>query len=234
LVVVKVVKSVLFLNQCEINLRGKYMPYSKYNDQLEFSEDEWVVSLINTKSDYSGVLGGHAKIVVEGVRRVPISGQTGMFATEKFIGEYHIMDSGQVQEEQWNTWVPEVLRNRVPQVLMNTKSTYLVAYKETNEYFLSDDKLKAVQSRSRGGLKQQEVMKMIQNIKQEQQDVNEGRNSANFQYAGNWCWSNYKGGHNCTTWAEEKLNIIGIGQYLVTDSSKASPYLHVNSGCAIS
>jgi len=204
------------------------MPYSKYNSELEFNENAWVVSLINTKSGPSGVLGGHAKIVVEGVNRIRVSNsnssQTDMFATEKFIGEYHIMDSGQLAEDQWNTWVPQVFRN--------TKSNYLVTYKESKEYSLSDEKLAGVPARSRGGLNPQEVMKMIQNIKQEQSDVNQGVNPANFQYAGQWCWYSYKGGHNCTTWAEEKLNIIGIGKSLVTDSSKASPFLHINLGCA--
>lgn len=59
------------------------MPYSKFNNDLEFNFNEWVVSLINTKTGVSSIWGGHAKIVIEGVK----SKGEGLFETELFVGE---------------------------------------------------------------------------------------------------------------------------------------------------
>lgn len=54
----------------------------------------------------------------------------------------------------------------------------------------------------------------------------------NFQYAGMWCFYSYRGGHNCTTWAEEKLGKAGVGNGIILmDSSKAMPSAHVT--CSI-
>lgn len=68
--------------------------------------------------------------------------------------------------------------------------------------------------------------KMIQNIKEEQRQILANQISPDFQYAGKWCFYSYDQGHNCTTWAEEKLDIIGLGQWKISDSSKAMPSMH--------
>jgi hypothetical protein len=190
------------------------MPYSVYNNDFSFNEQEWVVTLINTKTGIEGVFGGHAKIVVEGIRRRGSS----LYDTELFIGEYHIMEAEGMAAETW-----------IPQALRNTHSRYVVLWREENQYSRSEEQCQSIQARSHGALVPSEVMKMIDDIKQEQFNIEIGENIGNFQYAGEWCIYSYKGGHNCISWAEEKLNIIGIGKYLITDSSKASPFLHVNS-----
>ena len=62
---------------------------------------------------------------------------------------------------------------------------------------------------------------MITAIKREQRQISAGQVDPNFQYAGMWCWYAYQGGHNCASWAEEKLGLAGVGSgYSVFDSSK--------------
>jgi len=186
---------------------------SKYDSNLEFDENEWVVSLINTKSGISSIYGGHAKIVVEGLKR------SNTLIKELFVAEYHIMEAERMPEETW-----------IPQALRNTQCKYAVLFKEDNKYNRTNQQYAETQSRSHGGIKPADAMKMIQDIKQEKQNIDSGQIAPDFQYAGEWCLYSYQGGHNCTTWAEKKLDIIGAGRHLITDSSKAAPYLHVNSG----
>lgn len=198
---------------------GIDMPYSVYNDELEFSEHEWVVSLINTKKGLDGMLGGHAKIVVEGIRR----NASDLFATELFIAEYHIMEAEAIPIESW-----------IPQALRNTHCRYIVAWREENRYTREREQYRAIQARSCGALVPSEVMRMIENIKQEQHDITTGEKIPNFQYAGEFCFYSYKGGHNCTTWVEEKLRMIGADEFLFTDIFKASPSSHTSSSAGSS
>jgi hypothetical protein len=191
------------------------MAYSKYNSKLEVNENNWVVSLINTKTGIEGALGGHAKIVVEGVKRRSFA----LLDTEPYIAEFHIAEANYIREETW-----------IPQCFRNTKCDYAIYYSEKLAYDRIDKQYAKLWARSVGGISPQTAEIMIQNIKAEFNDTTaRDRASGRFQYAGNWCFYNYNGGHNCTTWAEEKLNLIGLGCYLITDSSKASPSLHVSS-----
>lgn len=196
------------------------MTYSKYDTELSYDENEWVVSLINTKKGLSSVYGGHAKIVIEGIKK-----NEKQFP-ELFIGEYHIMEAEKIPEETW-----------IPQVFRNTQCKYLVLFKEGKKYDKEHEHYTEIQKRSCGGVAPLDVMKMIKAIKEEQRNINEGTVSHDFQYAGKWCAYGLAGAHNCTTWAEEKLGIIGLERHLIADSTKAAPFLHVNvpdiSGCIL-
>ena len=193
------------------------MLYSKFSD-LEFDENQWVVSLINTKTGFSSIWSGHAKIVVEGIKK-KTDNNTNLFATELFIAEYHIMEAERMPEYTW-----------LPQVCRNTKCKFMVLCKEENHYNdRQEQQYHEVQSRSVGALDPAKVMKMIAAIKKEKNEIDTGQIVSNFQYAGKWCFYGEENAHNCTTWAEEKLDIIGIGKYLITDNSKAAPYLHTSS-----
>lgn len=189
------------------------MSYSKYDNELTFTETEWVVSLINTKKGISSIFGGHAKIVVEGLIR-----KSGSQFPVLFLGEYHIMEAERVPEETW-----------IPQCFRNTQCKYLVLFKEVNKYSRKDEEYAEIQSRSHGGIVPQEAFKMIKSIKDQQAAIKLGFDSPDFQYAGKWCFYGLNDAHNCTTWAEEKLDMIGIGKHLITDSTKAMPFLHVNA-----
>lgn len=198
------------------------MTYSKYDSELTYNEAEWVVTLVNTKKGLSSIWGGHAKIIVEGLIN------KGGLLSELFIGEYHIMEAERIPEETW-----------IPQCFRNTQCKYLVLYKEENQYTRQDEEYAEIQSRSHGGIPALEVKKMIANIKEEQGNINTGVISPDFQYAGKWCVYGLDDAHNCTTWSEEKLNIIGLGKHFITDSTKAMPFVHVNAptsmdSCSIS
>ena len=52
-----------------INNKEHFIMKSKVDSNLRFTENLWIISLINTKSGTGGVLGGHAKIIVEGIIR---------------------------------------------------------------------------------------------------------------------------------------------------------------------
>jgi hypothetical protein len=194
---------------------------SKYEKNFTISEKEWVISLINTGSGVKGFFGGHAKIVVEGLKKNNNNGRTNLFNSEPFIAEYHIMEAERIHEEAW-----------VPQALRNTQCKYVVLFKEDNKYRRDDSDYTNTQARSHGAIPPEKVMKMIENIKQEAANIDERFLKPDFQYAGKWCFYSYEGGHNCTTWAEEKLDIVGIGKHLITDSSKAMPSLHATSSAS--
>jgi hypothetical protein len=187
--------------------------YSYYDKELKFDEDTWVVSLINTKKGVSSIWGGHAKIVVEGLKK------NSTLYPELFVGEYHIMEAELVPQQTW-----------IPQALRNTQCKYLVLALEKKEYGRTAEDCAEIQSRSCGGMGAKEVMKMIKNIKEEKKSIDHGEISPDFQYAGISCVYGLNGAHNCTTWAEAKLDIIGIGKHFMMDSTKAAPFIHVNSG----
>lgn len=191
------------------------MPNSKLNTSLEFNEKKWVVSLVNTTYGVKGLYGGHAKIIVEGItKKDPIT----QFGRELFIAEYHIMEANRIPSENW-----------IPQCFRNTKCNYLVILKEENNYNDRQDVQYSEVSSKSWHVTPASVRKMIENIKQEKESIENSQKEADFQYAGNWCFYSYKGGHNCTTWAEEKLAIAGIGNnFIITDSSKAVPQVHVS------
>ncbi len=188
------------------------MPMSKYDDRYEFNERKWVVTLINTKKGIEGVFGGHAKIVVEGVQAARNGSPVG---SQLFFGEYHIMEAEHVLKESW-----------IPQAFRNTKCAYSVIFREPHNYDLPDEKYAEISSKSwiaSANL----AREMITNIKNEECEINTGKKISKFQYAGNYCLYSYKGGHNCTSWAEEKLALVEVGNgFLPADSSKSMPWIH--------
>ena len=197
------------------------MPQSVYNKRFDFNLEKWVVTLINTKKGTGGVIGGHAKIVVEGVIR-----EENSMNTKLFVGEYHIMEAGEGLGESC-----------VPQALRNSQGNFGVFFTETDKYALADEKYAEVSSRS-GYALPDDVKKMILNIKNERDKIESGEKDAKFQYAGNKCFYSYNGGHNCTSWAEEKLKIVGLEKELLFDYIKAAPSSHTTSSsqnsCVIS
>jgi hypothetical protein len=195
------------------------MPYSKYNRTLVFDEKQSVISLINTKKGISGVFGGHVKIVVESIQR---SGPELISGNELFVGEYHIMEAERIPDGSW-----------VPQALRNTKCKYTIGIVESNQYTLDDSKYDEVKSVS-WIAPRSETHQMIKAIKEEKGAIDMRQIDSQFQYAGQWCFYSYQGGHNCTTWAEEKLAIARVGNGILwTDSSKAMPAIHVGMGKCI-
>lgn len=199
------------------------MPYySKLNPDLEYDLDNWVVSFVNTGSSTDIFYGncGHAKIVVEGLKLV--HNKEGKLEKTLFVGEYHIVEAEHVP-----------VKTLIPQVFRNTKCNYLVAFTERDYYNpRQEEQYSKVQTRSAGGIDSTEVNKMINAIKQEKTDIANGDVLPNFQYFGKKSLCGNGDAHNCTTWAEEKLNLIGLGKTLLTDSSKASPSLHAGN-CSI-
>ena len=143
------------------------MPLSKFDSKREFNENKWVITLINTKTELEGLWGGHAKIVVEGVKK----NQSGRhFDTELFIAEYHIMEAERVPQESW-----------IPQMLRNTKCKYSVLMKEGNEYNeRQEQQYSEVRSQS-WDTTPGAVTDMINDIKEEQRQVLTGEKESDFQ-----------------------------------------------------
>lgn len=190
------------------------MPYSKFSKH-EYDENQWVVSLINTQPGITNSCGGHVRIVIEGLKKR----DSHLFATELFVGEYHIMEA----ESPLNAGF-------IPQAFRNTKCKYIIAITERNNYSAGkEQQYSQASARSMGGITPEEAMKIIQAIKKEHADIENKEIESNYQYAGRWCYYSHNNGDNCVSWAEEKLNIIGIGKHLSTDSIKAVPSLHVDS-----
>lgn len=184
---------------------------SVVNNKVEFDERNWAVSLINTGKGINSIFGGHAKIIVEGLKKnLTIN-------PELFVGEYHIMEAEVFVEENW-----------IPQSCRNTKCKYAVLITERHEYKEGKEEQYSKSTSITYLVQRNKVQQMIQNIKNEQMN----NNPKEFQYAGNWCFYNYQGGHNCTTWAEEKLGLAGVhssSNSLSSDSIKACPSSHVGS-----
>ncbi len=192
---------------------------SKVDKNFEFNKDKWVVSLINTKGGCKGAIGGHAKIIVEGLKEIPDSS---FFSTQLFVAEYHIMEANRIPEDTW-----------IPQAMRNTQCNYIVLHSERNEYREGKEVQYAQAGSDSWYLDSEKVNDMIKNIKDESRQINEGETQANFEYFGKWSCFSKVGGYNCITWAEEKLAIAGGGNgKMLLDSSKGIPSVHTS--CIIS
>jgi hypothetical protein len=194
---------------------------SKVNEEFNFNVQKWVVSLINTKKGCHGVVGGHAKIIVEGLKEE--KGDDFFKKEELFIAEYHIMEANAegVSENHW-----------IKQTMINTKCDYVVLFSERNEYTEGQEKQYEESGSNSWYVSPKNVNDMIKAIKQESIDINGGITEARFEYFGKWSYFG-DGGYNCVTWAEDKLAIAGIGNgKMLLDSSKGVPSLHT-SNCTI-
>lgn len=210
------------------------MPQSKVNPTFEFNESKWVVSLINTGDK----LGGHAKIIVEGITTESIKKTENhtFFSKDNnsnlFVAEYHIMEALEANEQ----FQENPKYSHIPQFLKNTQCKYVIRWTE-RDYYKEDKGKQYSQSHSQSWYTPPEaVWAMIKDIKEESQRCDNREQDAEFQYAGKWCLYSYNGGHNCTTWAEEKLAIAGVGNGIIKlDSIKAIPEVHVSNwkGCTI-
>jgi hypothetical protein len=292
------------------------MPNSKVDARYDFNPEKWVISLINTKGGTGGLIGGHAKIIVEGQRQRLVQGQF-QPAPELCIAEFHIYDAGGAVA-MGDSQIPQFLRNTQSNYAVLTSMRYEAKMRTTDEWeaietldagdlllrqaehgleykVLSDSTVYTgvihdadlnpdyapgtmIQMIQDNGLEpmkwallavtatrghtqptdEDDVFKTIYKTEKERQYVDSSSRSWHvtpdaaitmirdildekhgrghyeglakpFQYAGMWCMYSYRGGHNCTTWAEEKLEKAGIGSgVILTDSSKAMPQVHVS------
>lgn len=116
----------------------------------------------------------------------------------------------------------------ITQPLRNTKGKYMVIVKEENDYNDRQKEQYPECSSKSWRVSRQAVQPMIDAVKTEHERIASGEISPDFQYAGYWCWYSFEYGHNCTTWAEEKLALAGVGSgKKFLDSIKATPTDHV-------
>ncbi len=196
------------------------MRRSVIDNKSEINPNKWVLSVINTKQGTGGAVSGHVKIIVEGARTNPT-----LFNTEFFTTEYHIMEAKDAIAEE--TWIPQCFRN--------TKSEYVVLINR-NPVYSEEQKEKVSKSIMTRSFYRSPVyvQRMTDAIEVEQKQIDEGERTAHFQYFGNWTILNYKGGHNCATWACEKLELAGIKDFKLTDFIMAAPSSHTSSSSSSS
>jgi hypothetical protein len=213
------------------------MPQSKVNARYEFSKTKWVVSLLNAGSP----LGGHSFIVVEGLRTAA-SGED-----ELFVGKYEIfadMKDGYPELQNLKGYITEVKVREG-----NVYSTDPARYDAERIYGATSSRSSYVMPAA--------AQAMIDTIKADKArtdtvmaefyDAHARGDTTPFltmphitsrlmpyQSAGSKRICARDEGHNCTTWAEEKLAICDLapGNH-VLDSIKAMPETHAGGRCAI-
>lgn len=227
------------------------MRKSQISKRFEITPEQWVISVINTKQSIKintkqksmecGVLSGHVKIVVEGAKQNPT-----LFDTEYFMTEYHIMEANAAEEkgiidrgviEQDDGVAPHGLRNEtwIPQCFRNTKSQYIILINENPTYTEKQKEIVAKSIFTRSFYRSPAyIKKMTDAIEKERKEIESGEKISNFQYFGNWTVFNYNGGHNCATWASEKLDLAGIKDFKFTDYLMAPPSSHTSSSSSSS
>lgn len=209
----------------------------KKNNRLKITENNWVVSMLNTGGIIFG--GPHSKLIVEGLLPNPISKEL-----ELFIGEYHIMESNSL--EQTGFLCPPGLTNvRGKSVIIMSEYKRYGVNLEKEKQSDEDEKKKLKNTKlnqyancsSRGWIVSREnVINMIDNIKDEKKNYDDKGNYKDFQYGGNWrywplsqFWSSGTA-HNCTTWCIEKLQVAKVGINIKpTDVIKAVPEKHISA-----
>ena len=209
------------------------MPNSNVNLKLEFNQNVWVVTLVNSVAGTNGILGGHAVIVVEGINK----------DNRLFQGEYDIT-ANSFPEEQDS--LQETLGNTLG-VITKIRCNPLPAHRQLTDAptaaFHRDYATLPIKS---WYVSPKLALDMITSIENDAKLIDdevssatkEGRNVQwpfKYQKAGSYRWNLWggNGGENCVTWAEKKLAIAGAGNgKIAIDSKKAAPFVHVN--CTVS
>lgn len=177
---------------------------SQIQPSWDILEQSWVVSLLNTGSK----IGGHAVIVVEGIKNNRI-----------WVGQYDIKAIAVI--EKATDLVQSSIGNipgYINRIDIFERDSYGRDYSQysAKSWMASPEKIEI----------------MITKIKEAKERLN--NEDAPFQAAGNKrsLILGGNGGHNCVTWAEEQLTHAGIGNGTIkTDKIKAAPQIH--AGCAI-
>jgi hypothetical protein len=208
--------------------------YSRINNQYKYDETTWVVSLVNTGKGSIGELYGHAVIIVEG--RLC----NGLI----FFGEYDIMATVRLDEQSMAQRllgnitgdISEIRCNPTPSARANQNTDLAHAFRDYENLKYS---AKSWYVASREGSKN--ALKMIEAIEADFSILEMEKSAAliarrhfnspfKYQVAGAHRWNIWGGnkGHNCLTYAEEKLSLAGAGNTkILTDSSKASTQIHI-------
>lgn len=206
---------------------------SRINESFEFTETKWVVSLVNTIDQGTGKWLGHTVIVVEGIR------DNGNL----FIGEYDIQAAALKKSSLGSIGNTEGVicdircnPDSFDEPKINRAAKFEGAFRD---YRHKDFSAKSWFTTANAAIN------MIQTIEAEalslSTEINEAHNEMReadlplYQTAGASRYSIFggNGGHNCVTWAEEKLKIAGINHSSVIDPKKAIPAVHVMS-CVVS
>ena len=195
------------------------MPLSQVAKEPNYNFDNknWVVSLIATGTK----IGGHAKIIVEGVNDSQEwleNKNDNPNRSTTYVAEYHIIPDAN----------PELANATIPPALRNTQARFGVFYTERPEYKQNKgSQYQQATSRSYC-ISKDRAMAMIRAIKREKLEAD--HLAKDYQYAGRYRWVGGNGGHNCVTWAEEKLAIAEINSLsLPKDVVKAIPTKHAHS-----
>ena len=213
------------------------MATSRRDAKYEFNKDKWVISLVNTGPGESiNKFFGHAVILVEGV----------LENGDQFLGEYDITASALPEEQSHLQGSLGNIMGYITKIRCNPKQgSYINApdaqfagayrdysseqYSSNSWYAAPEAALKMIRTiEDEAGILDQEISQAIQ----EGRDINW---PFKYQKAGANRWSIWGGnsGHNCITWAEEKLALAGVGNGRVwVDSKMASTEMHVTR-CSI-
>ncbi len=213
------------------------MIVSRRDSNYEFNKNKWVISLVNTgPGEGTGKLFGHAVILVEGV----------LDNEELFVGEYDITANAFPEAQSYVQGSLGNIMGYITKIRCNPKQGASINDVDAKfEGAHRDYHLEQYSSNSWYATPEA-AKKMISAIENDaailDNEINaafqEGRETNwpfKYQKAGANRWSLWGGnsGHNCITWAEEKLAIAGVGNGKVwIDSKAASTEIHVRS-CTI-
>lgn len=206
------------------------MTQSRVNKTYDYTENKWVVSLVNT----TGLIEGHAVIVVEGL--LP-NGRV-------FEGEYDITASAFPEEQEFAQdslgnvmgYITKIRCNPIKNDRENNPDKKTVFYRNYDE--------KNFSSRSHN-VTRENTLAMIESIEADADLLETEVASAKAEKRNvNWPFRYQKagsgrstlfggnGGESCITWAEKKIAIAtGHQVTAVADSSKAVTSIHI--GCSL-
>ncbi len=170
---------------------------------LEFSEDVWIVSILNTGDK----LLGHSVIVVEGVIRTG----PGLMNKQLFVGQYDIQ--AELDEEQKNlvNKTGRIVEVRCFPSNFPPSASDPMGYTRDYSGFSSHSEI------ADRGL----VERMIKSIREDSEKCKRGEHIP-YQLVGlKHPIGSKDGGHNCTSWSIEKLAIAGVTINSLSKPSKA-------------
>ena len=179
---------------------------SEFDSKIEFDSNFWAITFINT----SGKWGGHAKIIIEGIKK----------DSSLYVVECHAI-------AQPGTMGKNI--SKLPQLFNNSQGLLQPIITESEKY-VDEKKLEYYKNATRRTIlvPKKNAKDLINEVKKQVADNKNGIYQP-FQYGGIYRLAIFggNGGHNCTTWAEEVLEKANIeGRKMLLDILKAMPEKH--------
>lgn len=218
------------------------MKFSMIDHRLKLTEEQWVVSLVNTADtdNLKERLGGHAKIIIEGIEH-----------GEFFLGEYHIFE---VPTDAPLTFFQRAT-TYLPYCMQNIPHAYRVIVKEfrkesdiPRKKVAEHRQINAQKNYLSWEISKTSTMQMVRVIKQEKADIErEFRPTQSLlQHFGPHSIFSVRHSeqtetgvsskpyithhHNCITWTKERLELAGIeNARSLLEYKKAVPYFQIGS-----